>query len=114
MKIIELKTIGDMQVIYPLVKQLNPDLTKAIFTRRLKEMLKNGYRCIAAMEGKEIVGTSGFWTNTRFWCGAYIEPDNVVVDSSCRSKGVGKKLMGWIEAEARRLGCRMVWLLSYT
>ncbi len=114
MKIVELKTPAEMARTYPLIRQLNPDLSKTVFTRRLQIMVKNGYRAIAAVEGKKILGTSGFWTGTRFWCGDYIEPDNIVVDQSQRSKGVGKLLMQWMEKEAKRLTCDIVMMDSYT
>ncbi len=114
MKIVELKTLPDLRRIYPLIKQLNPKLSKAQFNARLKEMLAADYRCIAAVEGAKILGVAGFWIFTRFWCGRYIEPDNVVVDKKLRSRGVGKKLMVWIEAEAKRQKCDILYLTAYT
>lgn len=114
MKIVELKTTESLGRIYPLIKQQNPWMTKARFAAALKDMTGKNYRCIAAVEGAKILGIAGFWQATRFWCGRYIEPDNVVVDKKYRSKGIGRKLMRWIEAEARRQKCEMVWLAGYT
>jgi GNAT superfamily N-acetyltransferase len=113
MKIIELKTDKEFESIYPLVRQLSPQLSKPEFKKRLKIMRKNRYRCIAAYEGNKMVGCSGFWEITRFWS-TYIEPDNVVVDEKFRGKGVGVALMRWLEKEAKRLGFQMVKLDSYT
>jgi GNAT superfamily N-acetyltransferase len=114
MKIVELKSPADFAKTYPLIRQLNPEMTKQAFTQHLKVMVKNGYRAIAAVEGKKILGTSGFWTGARFWCGKYIEPDNVVVDQNQRSRGIGKLLMQWIESEARRQKCDIVMMDAYT
>ncbi len=113
MRIIELKTEKEMATIFPLVKQLSQHLTKVEFMRRLKAMRKNGYRCIAAYDGKEMVACSGFWEITRFWS-TYIEPDNVVVEAKVRGRGFGVALMRWMEEEAKRLGFPMVKLDSYT
>ena len=114
MRIIELNTATEFGKIYPLLKQVNPSLTKAQFTKRLKAMRAQGYRCIAAVENGKYLGISGFWTGTRFWCGKFIDYDNVIVDKSLRSTGIGRKLVAWIEKEARRLGCDMLGLDCYT
>jgi GNAT superfamily N-acetyltransferase len=100
--------------LYPLVRQLNPDLKKKQFSSLLKEMLKYGYRCIGAYRGGKLVGAMGLWTGHRFWCGKYIEVDNLVVDLNQRSAGIGKKMQDWLDLEAQRLKCRLVIADSYT
>ena len=42
-----------------------------------------------------------------------MEPDNVVVDEAYRSKGVGKLLMTWMYAEAKKLKCTTIILDAY-
>lgn len=98
----------EMQVIYPLIKQLNPDMTKREFTAFLKEMLAINYRCAGAFRAGKLLGAMGFWTQTRFWTGRFLELDNVVVDAGARGLGIGKNLSDWIDAEAKRLGCTRV------
>jgi GNAT superfamily N-acetyltransferase len=110
----ELSDIKEISSIYPLIKQLNPKLTKARFSELLRNMLSQGYRCIGAYNGEKLVGASGFWTGARFWCGDYVDLDNVVVDNSIRSKGIGKQMIAWVEREAKRLGCTQVGLDSYS
>lgn len=114
MRIRELKNEGELEAIYPLIKQLNPDMTKAQFTERLHAMRAQGYRCVAACEHNKIIALSGFWVGTRFWCGGYVDIDNIVVAEGLRSKGIGRKLVAWIEKEARRIGCEISVLDSYT
>ncbi len=112
----ELKIFREIVRIFPLVCQLNPDIDERSFRGCLKRMLKEGYRCIGAFSRKSdsLIGCAGFWTGTRFWCGAFIEPDNVVVDRAHRSMGIGKKLMEWIEREGLRRKCRILKLETYT
>ncbi len=62
---------------------------------------------------KIVFGVSGFWINTKIWCGKYIEPDNVVIDRNYRSAGIGKMLMDWIMLEGKKLGCKTSVLDSY-
>ena len=113
MPIIELKTPADFAPAFTLIKQLNPSLTKKLFTERLKKMLAQGYHCIAYVEKGKYLGLCGFWQGTRFWCGDFIDLDNVVVTNELRSKGLGKKLVAWVEEKAVRLGCEMMVLDSY-
>ncbi len=113
MPIIELKTPADFAPAYTLLKQSNPTLTKVQFHSRLKKMLTQGYRCIAYAEKGTYIGLCGFWHGTRFWCGDFIDLDNVVVDEKMRSKKIGKKMIDWVEKEARRLQCDQLGLDCY-
>lgn len=113
-KIIELKTKNDFAPAYCLIAQLNPDMPQAVYEARVTKMLAQGYRCIAWVEEGTYLGLCGFWTGTRFWCGDFIDLDNVVVDEAIRSQGIGKQLLAWVEQEARRLGCQQLGLDAYT
>jgi len=110
----ELKGEAALQSIYPLIKQLNPKMSRTVFQRRLREMCAQDYRCAAAYLGDTIAGVAGFWTGTRFYCGKYMDIDNVVVDDTHRGEGIGALLMSWLEAKARREGCRIIVLDTYT
>jgi GNAT superfamily N-acetyltransferase len=109
----EIKSKKVMLQQFPLLKQLNPALKKTDYARMLSEMIKNGYRMVGAFCENDCVGTSGFWVNTKIWCGKYIEPDNIVVDKNYRSAGVGKILLDWISAEGKSLNCKAALLDSY-
>jgi GNAT superfamily N-acetyltransferase len=110
----EILTADEWAALFPLIKQLNPEITKAKFKQYLSAMLPLGYRCIAAYRGGKMIGACGIWAGTRFWCGDYIEVDNLVVDRKQRNGGVGKLLMGWVEKEAKRRKCDLVMADSYT
>ncbi len=113
MPIIELKTTKDFAPAYRLVKQMNPKLGKGEFNRRLKKMLGQGYRCIAYVESGQYLGICGFWQGTRFWCGDFIDLDNVVVDEKHRGRNIGKKLVVWVENLAKQAGCAQTGLDCY-
>ena len=114
MSIIELKTKDDFAPMFALVKQQNPTITQKVFAARLKKMLAQGYRCIAWKEKDVYLGVCGFWTGTRFWCGDFIDLDNVIVDENRRNRDIGKKLVAWVEKEAGRLKCNQMGLDAYT
>jgi GNAT superfamily N-acetyltransferase len=110
----ELIGLDQLRLIYPLIQQLNPEVGEELFVDRLTAMLdEGGYRCIAAYSSARLVGAAGFWVGTQLWCGKYIEPDNVIVDTQLRSGGLGGRLMAWIEAEGERLGCEVMKLEAY-
>lgn len=109
----ELKETADWDLAFPLIRLLNKDMTRPKYKKLLAEMLPLGYRCIGAFEGKKLLGVTGFWTGTRFWCGRYIALDNVVVDKGLRSRGIGSKMVAWVEKEGKRLGYNHAELDSY-
>lgn len=110
----ELALPEEAAMLYPLVRQINPGLRKPAFLRLLKDMLPLGYRCLGAFDGKKLVGACGIWTASRFWCGPFMEMDNLVVDQDYRNKGVGKRLTDWVEKDARKRGCAIVMADSYS
>lgn len=110
----ELTRKSEWLAMYALVKQLNKDMKRKQFEALLIEMLAKGYRCIGAYQGKRLVGVMGMWVGYRFWCGKYVDIDNVVVSKGQRGKGIGAKLLRWVEKEAKRLRCEIAVLDSYT
>lgn len=104
---------GELVRIYPLVKQLSPYVTRAMFEKRLKAMIPLGYRAVGAFDGTRLVGCSGFWVGMRFWCGKQFDIDNFVVDQHCRGKQVGQKLTAWLERAAIREKCEIMVLDAY-
>lgn len=110
----ELKTKEEWLAMYGLIRQSNRKMSRRQFENLLIEMLAHGYRCAGAYSGGKLVGVAGFWIGYRFWCRKYIDVDNVVVDEKLRGKGIGRKLMRWIEKEGRRLNCESAHLDCYT
>ena len=105
---------SEIPTIYPLIKLLNPSITKAVFAARLKKMMPLGYRAVAAYAGKEMVGLSGFWLWTRFWCGTHLDIDNFVVHPDYRNARIGEKLVAWLEKIALREKVAVMVLDVYT
>lgn len=110
----EIATAPEWLAMYPLIKQQNKDMTRKEFQSLLKSMREAGYRCLGAFIGGELVGIMGFWIGHRFWCHKYVDIDNVIVDKAYRNRRIGKRMLAWVEKEARKQGCAMAVLDSYT
>ena len=111
---IRLLNAEEMHRILPLIQQLNPTIPSATLTKRLAEMIELGYQCVGAFKNGKLVGAAGMWFGARFYCGRYIDVDNVIVDQEQRSSGIGSLLMSWIEAYARTQRCEVSVLDAYT
>lgn len=96
-----------------MIRILNPWMERTTFDAMLKEMLQDGYRAVAAFDGDEMLGLSGFWLRTRFWCGRQLDIDNFIVLPQLHGKGIGKKLAAWLEKTAKREGCELIVLDTY-
>ena len=103
----------DLHTILPLVKTMNPAAEDSVLASRLRDMIREGYQCAGAYIGERLVGICGLWIGTHFYCGRYIEPDNVVVDDAFRAQGVGRTLMAWVYDYGRSQGCDVCELSCY-
>ncbi len=110
---IRLLAESELTTILPLIQILNPDVPPATLALRLEAMRKEGYRCAGAFAGERCIAIAGLWFGTRFWCGRYVDIDNVIVEESWRRQGIGQALIAWIEDYARRQGCEKAVLDAY-
>lgn len=105
---------NDIQSILKLSKQLNPHMDESILQDRHKEMFKFGnYKCFGLYDGANLVAISSGWITVKLYSGKQLEMDNVVVDSTIRSKGYGSQLMQLVEAWAKENDCETVELNTY-
>jgi ribosomal protein S18 acetylase RimI-like enzyme len=106
-------TPRELPQLYPLIHQLNPSMTRAVFTQRLKTMRPLGYRAVAVFSGTQMIAASGFWVRTRFWSGREFDIDNFIVDAAHRKNGIGEMLYAWLEVQAKKEKAELIVLDSY-
>ena len=111
--VIRLLAKDELAMILPLVQELNPGVPPAVLAQRLQDMTAQGYRCTAAFADDCCIGVAGIWLGTRFWCGRYLDIDNVIVDPQYRGVGIGQQLMDWVENYAHKEGCEIMVLDAY-
>jgi GNAT superfamily N-acetyltransferase len=85
---------NDIEIILPLLEELDPSIPKAVLQARLSEMVEIGYECIGIYCKGELIGICGLWTLVKYYIGKHIELDNVYIKTKYRGLGIGRKLNG--------------------
>jgi GNAT superfamily N-acetyltransferase len=115
MKDIEFNLLGiqDVPLIAQMLNELAPHIPKTTLTSRIEEMFDRQYKCVGIYHGNTLIGVCGLWILTKYYSGRHLEPDNVYIQESYRSQGVGKKLIAWLENYAHYNGCNIIELNCY-
>jgi len=115
LKIIDLTTKDEMLAAFPLVNLMYKKMTLDEFSAALDEMINlSNYQMVAVFEGEKMIGVSGYWIASMLYCGLYLQASNIVVADEFRSKGVGKKILNYLEEKALAQNCKKIVLDSYT
>ena len=96
-----------MRVLRPHIESVDEFVARVNDAQRLE-----GYRLIASLAEGDVVSAGGFRRlNTLAW-GDVLYIDDLVTLESHRGQGHAHRLLDWVLAEARRLGCGQVHLDS--
>jgi GNAT superfamily N-acetyltransferase len=108
----ELVSEDELRSTFEVVRQLRPHLTAENYLTELRVVLDGGARLTACFDGTRVVGCGVFRVLRKLYLGTSIYVDDLITDENTRSQGVGKALLEWIEAEAKRQGIDWVTLDS--
>ncbi len=107
-------TTKNLEAISILGQQLNPKLTLAETKAYFLQMFTfDTYNCFGIFINDKLVGISSGWTTVRLYSGKQLEVDNVIIDSSLQSKGVGKLLFEFTEKWAKEKDYKTIELNTY-
>jgi ribosomal protein S18 acetylase RimI-like enzyme len=96
----------DFKSIFPLMAQLRPHLSETEFLNLLSEAQKTSdYRLVGFYQNSQCVGLMGYRILTDFVHGKHVYIDDLVVDESLRSSGIGAKLLQHAKDVAKQNGC---------
>jgi GNAT superfamily N-acetyltransferase len=105
---------NDIEDIARLGQQLNPNLTLDQIKTYLLQMFElETYNCFGIFLNDKLVGISSAWSTVRVYSGKQLEVDNVVIDSSQQSKGLGKLFFEFIEDWAKKNEYKTIELNTY-
>ncbi len=98
---------------FRVMSQLRPHLEESAYVSRIREMMRtDGFRLVALIDEGEVRAVAGYRIMNMLYVGSLLYVDDLVSDDSARSKGHGAALLDWLKAEARRLGCAELQLIS--
>lgn len=97
---------------HPLMTQLRTDLTLEAFLEARPVMQAEGYRLLALYEDGAPRALAGIALLTNLYYGRHVWVYDLVTDESSRSRGHGRRLLGFVEALAREEGCTVAALAS--
>jgi GNAT superfamily N-acetyltransferase len=94
-------------------RQLRPQIP-ANYAEKMQRVFAGGGRLLVAVETERVVGVAVWRSTENTFAGRYLYVDDLVVDESRRSCGMGSLLLGRCEAIARELECSALVLDSGT
>ena len=107
--------LGETAIAWAAMSELRPHVgSREQFVERVDHHERpEGYRLIGSFEGSpEPVAVAGFrFLHTLAW-GFVLYVDDLVTRADARGRGHGRRLMKWLEAEAREQGCHQLHLDS--
>ena len=100
---------------FEVMRQLRPDLEAATYVATMRALADaEGLALVALTDAGEVRAVATWRVLTMLYCGRLAVVDDLVVDSRVRSRGYGKQLLAYVEAEARARGCNELQLISRT
>lgn len=97
---------------YPVMAQLRPQIPRTEFLPFVKRLQATNNFQIAFLDERGIKAVAGYRTSEWLAGGKYLEIEDLVTAADARSQGYGGELFDWLMAEASRVGCRQVRLVS--
>jgi GNAT superfamily N-acetyltransferase len=110
MELVDL-TVDDPRwdVVLPVLQELRPTLTAEQLREVYAEGWEQGYRFLAALDTDGgCLGVTGWRLIATVMAGRKLYVDDLVTTSTRRSTGVGRALLGELEARARAAGCSLL------
>lgn len=90
---------------FPVMQQLRPHLVEADFVARVRRMQGEGFH-LAFLEADGVVrAVAGYRYHEKLFSGKNLYVDDLVSDTTHRSRGHGRTLLAWLATEARRHDC---------
>ncbi|KXF83321.1 GNAT family N-acetyltransferase [Enterovibrio coralii] len=103
---------SDLPKVLDLLIQLRPQFTPETLLHQIKKQRESGYQLVYVESEGNILGVAGFVEGEKLSWGKYIYVDDLVVDESSRSQGVGTLLINWFKKRCKKEGFNQLHLDS--
>ncbi len=106
-------TSEDIAACYPVMVELRPQYSEDAFLETVSRLIEEqGYRLVVLKVDDVVSAVAGFRFGEWLHTGRYLEIDEFVTSSNCRSKGLGGLLFDWVKAYAEDHNCAQIKLVS--
>ncbi len=99
------RTDAEIAACYPVMAQLRPHIAADAFVPRVRRQMGQGYELAVLSADGRPAAVAGFRVLEFLFSGMTLYVDDLVTDSTNRSKGYGKDLLSWLKQEAVGRGC---------
>lgn len=104
---------ADIARCFAVMHQLRPHLVEAEFVARMRRMQAEGFHlAFREDEAGAIRAVAGYRYQEKLFSGKNLYVDDLVTDTTQRSRGHGRALLAWLASEAQRHGCTQLELDS--
>ncbi len=105
--------VGESHVAAAALLELRPHFeTIDALARRIDDQRETGYRIAGSFEGEDAAAVAGFRVLETTFAGRILYVDDLVTRAAFRGRGHADAVMGFVDEEARRLGCDAIHLDS--
>jgi GNAT superfamily N-acetyltransferase len=92
--------------------QLRDGFNRESLLRQIEEQRRHGYQIAYVESNGEVLCVAGFVVGVKLAWGKHIYVDDLVTAEVHRSEGAGAKMVAWLKAYGRQLGCDQLHLDS--
>jgi GNAT superfamily N-acetyltransferase len=103
---------AELERVSGVLLQLRTSFSRESLIAQIKTQRQSGYQVAYVESDGEVLCVAGFVVGTKFAWGKHIYVDDLVTAENQRSKGAGARMLAWLKAHARQLGCNQLHLDS--
>jgi GNAT superfamily N-acetyltransferase len=103
---------AELKKVSAVLLQLRSSFDRESLLTQIKKQMELGYRIAYAESTGEVLCVAGFVVGVKLAWGKHIYVDDLVTSGHRRSTGAGAKMIAWLKAHARELGCTQLHLDS--
>lgn len=102
----------ELRKVCDVLRHLRPAFDVEGLISQVREQMQLGYQVAYVESGGEVLCVAGFVVGQKLAWGKHIYVDDLVTSELHRSTGAGAKMIDWLKAHARQLGCTQLHLDS--
>lgn len=103
---------AELERVSSVLLELRSAFNRETLIAQIKQQGEAGYQLAYVESDGEVLCVAGFVVGTKLAWGRHLYVDDLVTAGGHRSKGAGSRMVSWLKAHAKRLGCNQLHLDS--